>query len=78
MKKAFLAASLVGLGLFSSGCLGPNKLFNDLHEWNEGVSETDWINEAVFLTFTIIPVYGIAYWIDILILNTVEYWGGDD
>ncbi len=78
MKKAFLAASLLGLGLFSTGCLGPNKLFNDLHDWNETVTDNEWANEAVFLAFHIIPVYGVAYLIDIVVLNSIEFWGGND
>ena len=41
------------------------------------LGERTWVNELVFLGCTIIPVYGVAYWIDIIILNTVEYWSGD-
>ena len=77
MKKALLGAALAGITLFSAGCLGPNRAFNGVHEWNQNVSDQDWVNEAVFLACTILPVYGLAYWLDIIILNTVEYWTGD-
>jgi hypothetical protein len=76
MKKMLLAA-ILAVGLCSS-CLGPNKLFNDLHDWNEQVSENRWVNEGIFLAFNIIPVYGVAYLIDIVILNSIEWWDGDD
>ncbi len=77
MKKKFLALS-IGVGLLTASCLGPNKLFNDLHDWNMEVSENDAVNELVFLGFTIFPVYSIAYFIDIVVLNTVDYWSGDE
>ena len=76
MKKALLGLALAASLTFTS-CLGPNTLFNDLHEWNGQVSEQDWVNEVVFLGFTIIPVYSIAYLIDIVVLNTIDYWGGE-
>lgn len=76
MKKALLGLALAGSLTFTS-CLGPNKLFNDLHEWNGQVSEQDWVNEIVFLGFTILPVYSIAYLIDIVVLNTIDYWSGE-
>ena len=76
MKKALIAAVL-SLGLFSS-CLGPNKLFNDLHDWNMKVSENRWANEGIFLVCTIIPVYSIAYLVDIVVMNSIEWWSGSD
>ena len=72
-----LVAAALAACLFTTSCLGPNKLFNDLHAWNEEVSEQDWVNEVVFLGLTIIPVYSLAYTVDILVLNTVDYWSGD-
>lgn len=32
----------------------------------------------MFLGLHIIPVYGISLWIDILILNTINYWSGEN
>jgi hypothetical protein len=77
MKRSVLAAALT-LGLFSSSCLGPNNAFDGLHHWNKNVSENKWGNEAIFVAFTIIPVYAIAYLGDILIFNSIEWWGGEN
>lgn len=77
MKKLLLGAALAGLTLTSTGCLGPNRLFNDLHEWNMEVSDNDAVNELVFLGLTIIPVYGLAYLVDIVVMNTIDYWSND-
>ena len=75
MKKTLLAA-ILSVGLLGS-CLGPNKLFNDLTEWNKGVTDNRWANEGIFLVFNIIPVYPIAYLVDIVVLNSIEWWSGD-
>ena len=75
--KKILIASVLSLGLFSA-CLGPNKYWNKLHDWNMGVSENRWANEGIFLVFTIIPVYGITYLADIVIFNSIEWWSKDE
>ena len=77
MKKAILGAALAGLALSSTSCLGPNRAFNGVHEWNQTVSDEDVVNELVFLGCTILPVYGLAYLVDIVALNTIEYWSGE-
>jgi len=73
-----LAAAVLALGLCSASCLGPNKWFNGLHEWNKTVTESDVGNELIFLGLTIIPVYAVAYLVDIVVLNTVDYWSNGD
>jgi len=76
MKKALLAAALfVG---FNSSCLGPDNLYNSVKNWNAELSEQDWVNEVVFLGLSIVPVYGIALFGDVLIFNTIDYWTGND
>jgi len=75
VKKTLIAAVL-SLGLFSS-CLGPNRLWNKLHDWNMTATDQRWANEGIFVVFTVIPVYGVCYLGDILIFNSVEWWGGD-
>jgi maltose-binding protein MalE len=73
MKKTLLACAL-GLTLLGTSCLGPNKTWNNLHDWNTKVTENKWGNEAVFLGLNIIPVYGLCYLADILIFNSIEFW----
>jgi len=77
MKK-LIAALVLALSVSSSGCLGPDKTFTGLHEWNQQVSDKDWLNEAVFIGFHIIPVYEFTYFLDVFILNVVDYWGSED
>ncbi len=77
MKKSFIAASLA-LGLFGASCLGPNKTFNGVHDWNMKVSENRWVNEAVFLGMNIIPVYGFCLFADYIVFNSIEWWTGEN
>ena len=75
MKKSLLAGALA-LSLFGSSCMGPNNLFEGLHSWNSRATDGKWGNELIFAAFTIIPVYGFAYLGDIIIFNSIEFWGG--
>ncbi|MCB9916034.1 MAG: DUF3332 family protein [Planctomycetes bacterium] len=74
MKKVLLA-SLLALGVSTTSCLGPDNTYHSIKNWNAELSEQDWVNEIVFLGLNIIPVYGIAQFLDILIFNTIGYWG---
>jgi hypothetical protein len=77
MKKIILAAALT-FSLATSSCLGPNNAFNNLHHWNENMSDNKWGNEAVFVVLNVIPVYALFYVGDIIIFNSIEFWGGDN
>jgi hypothetical protein len=78
IKETFLAGVLA-LGLVGSSCLGPDRVYNSIKQWNADLSDQDWIEELVFLGLTIIPVYPLALFADILVFNTIRYWsGGED
>lgn len=78
MKKfrifSLAAILLAGCLLFSS-CYGPFRLTTKLHAWN-GTVGGKWANEAVFLAFYILPVYSVAVFLDAVIFNSIEFWGG--
>lgn len=75
-RKATVAAALA-LGLSSASCLGPNAAHNSVRNWNANLDAHDAVKELVFLGFNIIPVYGVAYFADVVVLNTIAYWTGD-
>ncbi len=74
MKKTLATLALAACA-FLPGCYGPNNAWNNLHDWNGKVTESKWGNEAVFLALNIIPVYGFCYLGDVLIFNSMEFWG---
>ena len=77
MKIKLLAAAALAMPLATS-CLGPNHAHDGLRNWNATVTETEWVNEVIFLGLNIVPVYGLAYFGDTLIFNTVDYWSGSN
>ncbi len=60
------------------GCYGSFALTKKVHEWNGEVSENKFVVWVAFLGLTIIPVYGVAIAVDALVMNTVEFWTGDN
>lgn len=78
MKKRFMVvatAALVGSSIMFSSCIGSFSLFNKLLSWNRSVSDK-WINELIFIVIS--PAYGVASFVDVLILNSIEFWTGDN
>jgi len=76
IKTKFLACAVLALG--ATSCLGPNNASNSLRNWNATVTDMDWADELIFLGMTIIPVYGVANLVDVVVLNTIDYWSGEN
>ncbi|MBR5592139.1 MAG: DUF3332 family protein [Kiritimatiellae bacterium] len=77
MKKAmFLTLAALTLAAASTGCVGKFRLFNAVSKWNQTANEEKWINELIFLGLNIIPVYGLSYFADVLVFNSIEFWTG--
>jgi hypothetical protein len=76
MKKVttLVAGALLSTVLFS-GCFGPMNASSRLATWNREI-ENRWVGEAVFLPMRIFYVYTVAFLGDVLIFNTIEFWGG--
>ena len=67
---------ICGAFLFSS-CIGSFSLHNKLVSWNQSISNK-FVNELVFLAFNIIPIYGVCYLADIVVINSIEFWSGSN
>ena len=73
-----LAATVMVCGAFLfSSCIGSFGLHSKLLNWNQGIGNK-FVNELVFLAFNIIPVYGICYLADALVINSIEFWSGSN
>lgn len=80
MKKNLLRVGLVltvcaSLGL--SSCIGSFALTNRLLSWNKTIGNKV-VNELVFFAFWVLPVYEVAGLADILVINSIEFWSGDN
>lgn len=77
MKKFIVCIAMSSMLLFSS-CLGSFSAFNNLKEWNQGVSDNKFVNNVLFWGLNIIPVYGLFFAGDALIFNVIEFWSGSN
>ncbi len=76
--KKFVAVLLIAaLGIFQTSCIGSFSLTSSLHSWNSNVGSKI-VNELVFLAMVIIPVYEVTIFVDGIVLNTIEFWSGEN
>ena len=78
MRKIVLSTALAAF-LFSTmtSCMGSFALTRNLYSWNDQVSNK-FINEVIFVAFWILPVYEVCGIADLLVLNSIEFWSGDN
>jgi len=61
-----------------TGCFGSFAAWHKVKDFNEEASENKWMQELLFLVLFFIPVYGIAMLLDVLIINSIEFWTGEN
>lgn len=79
MKKRFITVAAIALAstmLFSS-CIGSFNLSKKVLAWNQTI-DSKFVNEVVFLALWIVPVYEVCMLADILVINSIEFWTGDN
>ncbi len=77
-KKAaagLLAAIILSVSL--SGCYGNFVLYHKIYKWN-GTQGDKWQRSVIHAAMWIIPVYGFCMFVDLVALNTVEFWTGQN
>ncbi len=75
VRRAILAA--VAIVTVTTGCFGSFPLTRKLYNVNNSFSNDKWVKELFFLaTAALIPLYGVATLIDVVILNSQEFWSG--
>lgn len=80
MKKkisTLLLATTVASSLLFSSCIGSFGLTNNLLTWNRSI-DSKFVNELVFIAFWIVPVYEISAIADVLVINAIEFWSGNN
>lgn len=81
MKRKVITAAVAAMLMLTTvttpSCIGSFSLTNRLLAWNEHVGDK-FVNELVFFAFLVLPVYEVACLADILVLNSIEFWSGDN
>lgn len=78
MKK-LLSYSLAFCFLITqTSCFGSFELIQKVYNWNDSVSSNNFVKTLLFYLLNIIPVYGIAGFLDVVIFNLIEFWSGSN
>lgn len=80
MRKGYLKMGAIIMFcavFFCSSCVGSFGLHGKLASWNKSIGNK-FVNELVFLACNIIPVYGVCYLADALVINSIEFWSGSN
>ncbi len=77
MRKLFFC-SVMSLSLLLGSCLGSFNAVSGLKQWNDGVSDSKFVNNLLFWGLNIIPVYGLFVVGDALVFNVIEFWSGSN
>lgn len=80
MKKPSISAALLialAASIPMTSCIGNFTLTKRLLTWNQNIGGK-FANEVVFLCFCILPVYEVSAVIDVLVMNSIEFWSGSN
>ncbi|MDR2858771.1 MAG: DUF3332 domain-containing protein [Mediterranea sp.] len=80
MKRKFLplCAIILSSSILFSSCIGSFTLTGKVFGWNKNVGDNKFVSELVFLVLCIVPVYEVSMCIDSIVLNSIEFWTGDN
>ena len=80
MKKKrliFITVLALSASMMLQSCIGSFALFNKVKDWNDHVGDK-FVNEIVFVAMWILPVYELCFAADMFILNSIEFWSGEN
>jgi hypothetical protein len=78
IKRSLFSLAMGSLLVTQTGCFGEFALVRKVYDWNDNLSDSKFVKTLVFYVLNIIPVYGIASFIDVVILNLIEFWSGSN
>lgn len=77
IRKTVFALALTSLAMTQTGCFGTFALTRKAYEFHDGLTDSKFLKSLLFW----IPggfVYGIVGFIDVIILNLIEFWSGSN
>lgn len=81
MKKLRNFILMIVLAVFATtatGCFGQFELTRKVYQWNDEISDNNFVKTLVFYGLSIIPIYGVAGFLDLCIFNLIEFWTGSN
>jgi len=81
MKRMFRGTAIILTAVLSmnvlAGCHGSYTLFHKVLKWNGTIGDK-WVRSVVHFLMWLVPVYGICFFVDLVGLNTIEFWTGSN
>ena len=80
MRKKILTVGVITAlcgSMMLTSCIGSFQLTNKLLSWNQSIGNK-FLNELVFIAFWVLPVYEVSGLADFLVLNSIEFWSGEN
>lgn len=77
IKFSVAAILLAGTSMVFTSCIGSFGLTNRVMSWNKNIG-SKFVNELVFIAFWILPVYEVTAIADLLVVNSIEFWSGQN
>lgn len=78
LRKLILSITIFSVLALSTGCYGPFELTKTVHDWNGKATGDKFANSVVFFALCVVQVYSVTLFIDAVVLNTIEFWTGDN
>lgn len=73
-----MLALALALTMTQAACFGSFNLTRTVWKFNKNASGNQWVQELIFLVLIVVPVYEIAAVVDVLVINTIEFWTGSN
>jgi hypothetical protein len=80
-KRRVRDAIVVGVGLVflstaGTGCFGRFRAMNAVYDFNKSASSNGIVRSLLMWAMIIIPVYGVTFLVDALVLNVLDFFNG--
>lgn len=76
IKHLKVSVLFMAAALLTTSCVGSFSLFNRVAKWNMRATNSKFLNEIIFLLIS--PAYVVCTTVDALVLNTIEFWTGNN
>lgn len=77
-RSRSLLVTLAAAAMVTTGCFGSFQATRNVYSWNKSFGDGNkWAQELMFLVIgPLVPVYGVATFLDAVVLNSIEFWTG--
>jgi hypothetical protein len=76
MRAVLASLLLVLFAVSNTACIGRMAVSGAVRKFNLEAVDGQWPHEFLFLALYIIPVYPLAGAVDLIIVNSIEFWTG--